>query len=367
MKRKLLLGLTGSIATVLVKKLAADLSKIGTVSLVFTENALKFISEQELLDLESDYVVYTDRHEWHNVGRASEICHIQLRNDNDILVIAPCSANTLAKIANGICDNLLSSIVRAWYPYKPILLAPAMNTQMWNHPITKKHLDTFTLFSKNNSVIQPQNKTLACGEQGIGALAEIEDITKFVSEIFRWRFPILYYCSGIPVGDKHPGAFATQRKFEKHTGVDLYADDGTYVHPVEDGIVVCIEHFTGEQVNSPWWENTDCVLVEGASGVVCYGEIRPTPGLKVGDVVSFPTPIGTVKRVLKVGKERSDIEGHKTSMLHLELYPAGTVKPSSGFDEAVLRDPTPFLLNSEGRPLAIFTNENKAGKTECDR
>jgi phosphopantothenoylcysteine synthetase/decarboxylase len=100
----------------------------------------------------------------------------------------------LAKLANGLCDDTLSCVVRAWdfghgvRPGKPLLLAPAMNTAMWQHPLTQPQLETIQGFWKktNNdddngvNVIAPQVKTLACGEVGNGALAAVDDILRAV-------------------------------------------------------------------------------------------------------------------------------------------------------------------------------------------
>lgn len=146
----------------------------------------------------------------------------------------------------------------------------------------------------------------------------------------------------------HPGAFATQRKYEVHTGVDLYAPEGTPIFAVEDGYVVEIEWFTGPDADPPcpWWEPTKAVLVEGASGVVLYGEVSPLT--EVGDHVDAGQIIAMVKRVLKNDK------GLPTSMLHLELHAAGTKKSTHPWTEeagrpATLRDPTLHLLQAIGR------------------
>jgi phosphopantothenoylcysteine decarboxylase len=125
--------------------------------------------------------------------------HIDLRDWADLLLIAPLSAHTLAKLANGLCDDTLSCVVRAWdfghgvRPGKPLLLAPAMNTAMWQHPLTQPQLETIQGFWKktNNdddngvTVIAPQVKTLACGEVGNGALAAVDSLLRAVDNIFK--------------------------------------------------------------------------------------------------------------------------------------------------------------------------------------
>ena len=118
----------------------------------------------------------------------------------DVLLLAPLSAHTLAKISQGFCDDTVSCVARAWdFGYgprrgKPLLLAPAMNTAMWEHPLTQNQLKTVQGFwnasgnvddASNNKVkiIAPQIKTLACGEIGNGALASVDDILKAVSDV----------------------------------------------------------------------------------------------------------------------------------------------------------------------------------------
>jgi phosphopantothenoylcysteine decarboxylase len=134
--------------------------------------------------------------------------HIDLRVWADLLLIAPLSAHTLAKLSNGLCDDTLSCVVRAWdfghgeRPGKPLILAPAMNTAMWQHPLTRLQLCTIRGFWNTTgkdpregvSIICPQVKKLACGEIGNGALASVEDIMKCVI--------INDILSGIPTGPK---------------------------------------------------------------------------------------------------------------------------------------------------------------------
>lgn len=110
--------------------------------------------------------------------------------------------------------------------------------------------------------------------------------------------------------------FGAIRKFDIHTGIDLYFPKGTAISTIESGVVVAVEIFTGPNANSLWWNETFSVLVEGESGVICYGEIFPM--VSVGQKVSKKQVIGTVMQVLKKDK------GKEMSMLHLELYKHGT-------------------------------------------
>lgn len=163
-----------------------------------------------------------------------------------------------------------------------------------------------------------------------------------------WFFPISV-CTGIPI-NPHPGCFGSPRYGEKrHTGVDLYSKDCCPVVAVEDGTIVGIEPFTGKIDNSPWWKDTYCILVEGESGVVCYGEVTGEMHKGVGCTLRRGEFFTCVKRVILEGNERYEIDGWQPAMLHLELYPHGQYNASNGFEDFLI-DPTPFLLGADQRP-----------------
>lgn len=141
----------------------------------------------------------------------------------------------------------------------------------------------------------------------------------------------------------HPGAFGVVRKHHTHEGVDLYAPAGTVVSAVEAGVVVRIEPFTGEHAGTPWWHDTWAVFVEGASGVVVYGEIQPQDGLVEGARAAAGQVLGHVIPVLKTPK------GRPATMLHLELHAPGT-REAPAWEHGQPRpdsllDPTPWLLH----------------------
>ena len=121
------------------------------------------------------------------------------------------------------------------------------------------------------------------------------------------------------------GSFGAVRKHDVHTGVDLYTREGAPVFAMESGKVVSIEQFTGGE-ESPWWLPTWAVLVEGASGVIVYGEIAPE--VTRDSLVNEGDLIGRVLPVLREDKVREDIPGHSRFMLHLELHVSGTRKTS---------------------------------------
>nr|XP_043607504.1 probable phosphopantothenoylcysteine decarboxylase isoform X2 [Erigeron canadensis]XP_043607505.1 probable phosphopantothenoylcysteine decarboxylase isoform X2 [Erigeron canadensis]XP_043607506.1 probable phosphopantothenoylcysteine decarboxylase isoform X2 [Erigeron canadensis] len=178
-KPRILLAASGSVAAIKFANLCSCFSDWAEVKAVATQAALHFIDQASL---PKDMVLYTDEHEWSNWSKIGDtVLHIELRRWADVMVIAPLSANTLGKIlkvpfnkykkiAGGLCDNLLTSIVRAWDYEKPIFVAPAMNTFMWTNPFTERHL--MSIDELGITLIPPVSKRLACGDYGNGAMAE---------------------------------------------------------------------------------------------------------------------------------------------------------------------------------------------------
>ena len=128
-------------------------------------------------------------------------------------------------------------------------------------------------------------------------------------------FPLTNYNHRIPQGEEL-GAFGVKRKFDVHTGVDLYCNEGDEVLAIEAGEIIAIEWFTGIPVDMPWWNDTHALAIKGEIGIINYGEIRPNRYLKVGDLVEEGTVLGWVVPVLK--KDKGKVPS--MNMLHLELY-----------------------------------------------
>nr|XP_048272932.1 phosphopantothenoylcysteine decarboxylase isoform X2 [Myodes glareolus] len=117
--------------------------------------------------------------------RSDPVLHIDLRRWADLMLVAPLDANTLGKVASGICDNLLTCVIRAWDLSKPLLFCPAMNTAMWEHPLTAQQVDQLKAFGYVE--IPCVSKKLVCGDQGLGAMAEVETIVGKVKEVLFQR------------------------------------------------------------------------------------------------------------------------------------------------------------------------------------
>ncbi|XP_059444745.1 phosphopantothenoylcysteine decarboxylase-like [Corylus avellana] len=167
-KPRILLAASGSVAAIKFGHLCSCFAEWAEVRAVATQASIHFIDRASL---PRDVVLYTDEDEWSSWKKIGDsVLHIELRRWADIMVIAPLSANTLGKIAGGLCDNLLTCIVRAWDYSKPFFVAPAMNTLMWNNPFTERHL--MSIDELGISLIPPVTKRLACGDYGNGAMAE---------------------------------------------------------------------------------------------------------------------------------------------------------------------------------------------------
>jgi phosphopantothenoylcysteine decarboxylase/phosphopantothenate--cysteine ligase len=167
--KRIALGVTGGIAAYKAAELVRLLVKQGaSVQVAMTEAATHFVTPTTFQALSGNRV-FTDQ--WDS-GVANSMAHIQLSRDADVLLIAPASADFLAKVANGIADNLLTTLTLA--RDCPLLVAPAMNRQMWTNPATQRNMAT--LLSDNVTVLGPASGEQAGGEIGDGRMLEPEEI-----------------------------------------------------------------------------------------------------------------------------------------------------------------------------------------------
>ncbi|XP_067056441.1 phosphopantothenoylcysteine decarboxylase-like isoform X2 [Acropora muricata] len=175
--KNILIGVTGSVASVKLSRLVEELLLLQpkpNIQVIATDHSTHFFDEEKI-----PVKVYRDRDEWETWSSMKDpILHIELRRWADLMVIAPLDANTMAKISCGLCDNLLTCTIRAWDVKKPLLFCPAMNTFMWEHPITSVQVKQ--LIHMGYTHIPPIKKTLACGDKGVGAMAEVPIIVSHV-------------------------------------------------------------------------------------------------------------------------------------------------------------------------------------------
>ncbi|KAK7891240.1 hypothetical protein WMY93_023203 [Mugilogobius chulae] len=173
-----LVGVTGSVAALKLPLLVSELLQLSGVDVrvVTTEHAKHFYDPATV-----PAKIYSDADEWELwTHRSDPVLHIELRRWAHLFIIAPLDANTLAKIASGICDNLLTCVVRAWDMSRPLLYCPAMNTAMWNHPITAEHISKLGTFGYRE--IPCISKKLVCGDEGKGAMAEVTTIVSTIKQ-----------------------------------------------------------------------------------------------------------------------------------------------------------------------------------------
>ncbi|WEW55581.1 flavoprotein [Emydomyces testavorans] len=206
-KRHILLAASGSVATIKLPNIAEALGGHRNVSIriVLTKSSSKFLAGQsaeqptleQIRGLPNVDGIYQDVDEWKIPWvRGVNILHIELRRWAHFMLIAPLSANTLAKMALGLADNLLLSVIRAWdvhgtvEPLRRIYVAPAMNTAMWRHPLTENQIRTLEQGWNMDSterkswitVLRPMEKELACGDTGDGAMRDWRVIVDFIEQ-----------------------------------------------------------------------------------------------------------------------------------------------------------------------------------------
>lgn len=177
-QKNILLCVTGGIAVYKAAALTSKLVQAGyNVKVMMSPSATKFVTPLTFQAL-SRNDVYTDTFDEKD---SSKIAHIDLGDWPDLIIVAPATANTIGKLANGLGDEMIQATLLA--ATKPIWIAPAMNVNMYHHPIVQKNMST--LKEIGYKLIEPNEGYLACGYVGKGRLAEPEDITQAVNDYFQ--------------------------------------------------------------------------------------------------------------------------------------------------------------------------------------
>ncbi len=175
-RKTIVLGVSGSIAAYKAADLTSRLSRAGhDVFVVLTANATQFVGPMTFQTLSRNPVVcgvFDERESWRPT-------HIELADRADLLLIAPATANVIAKLALGLADDALTSIALA--SRAPVLIAPAMNGKMWLHPATQQNV--LTLKQRSVDFIGPEDGMLACGYEGVGRLWPVDEIAAKADEI----------------------------------------------------------------------------------------------------------------------------------------------------------------------------------------
>ena len=177
----ILLGVTGGVAAYKAVDLASKLTAAGArVNTVLTENASRLVGPKSF-EAVTNSAVFTTM--W-SAPEEYEISHIALADWADIVVVAPATAGIIGKIANGICDDLLSTTLCACWPViesGAALLAPAMNTRMWKNPAVQRNVKTAK--EMGFVLVGPAEGRLACGAEGIGRMSEPQEILQKIERI----------------------------------------------------------------------------------------------------------------------------------------------------------------------------------------
>jgi phosphopantothenoylcysteine decarboxylase len=178
--KRVVLGVTGSIAAYKAAELASQLTQQACeVHVVLTADALRFITPVSFKVL-SRHPVVTDLYDEDEGWKPA---HIKLADEADLLLIAPATANTIAKLALGLANDALSCVALALNAKARILIAPAMNGKMWLHPTTQENVAK--LKSRGVEFIGPEKGLLSCGYEGLGRLWPVVKVAKRALELLR--------------------------------------------------------------------------------------------------------------------------------------------------------------------------------------
>ena len=177
--KNIVLGVSGSIAAHKAIDLASQLTKEGHgVDVVLTRDAQEFVKSLPFRTLTRRPVV-TSLYDEDETG----VTHIRFADNADLMLVAPATANTIAKLANGFADDALGCVALALNPGVPVLVAPAMNGKMWQHPATQTNVQM--LRERGVEFIGPDEGMLSCGYEGVGRLWPVEGITDRTLELLR--------------------------------------------------------------------------------------------------------------------------------------------------------------------------------------
>lgn len=177
MIQNITLAVSGSISAYKAADLTSQLKKLGySVQILMTEAASHFITPLTLQVLSQKPVLIDIMAE----SDPKQVSHIEVAKQTDLFIVVPASANTIAKLAYGLTDNMVTGVALALPNHVPKLIAPAMNTKMYDNPITQNNLNLLKTYGYQ--VIPPREALLACGDLGRGALADLDTILEHIKE-----------------------------------------------------------------------------------------------------------------------------------------------------------------------------------------
>ena len=293
--KKILLIVSGGIAAYRSLDLIREIKRRGDdVTCVLTKSATKFVQPLSFASL-SQNRVYTDLFDIEN---ESKIGHIKLSRDADLIVLAPATANILAKMVHGVSDSLATSILLA--NNKPLLIAPSMNVKMWNNPATIKNIKT--LKKDGHIFVGPDDGEMACGEVGSGKMSKIEDIYREISYLINeppLKGKKAFVTSGPTIEPIDPVRFISNRSSGKqgHAIASLLSKLGAETHLI-----------TGP-VNIPYPDNIKVTEINTADEMLkaCLSSLPADISIFAAAVSDWKVTNQSAKKIKKSENKNNDV------------------------------------------------------------
>ena len=293
--KKILLIVSGGIAAYRSLDLIREIKRRGDdVTCVLTKSATKFVQPLSFASL-SQNKVYTDLFDIEN---ESKIGHIKLSRDADLIVLAPATANILAKMVHGVSDSLATSILLA--NNKPLLIAPSMNVKMWNNPATIKNIKT--LKKDGHIFVGPDDGEMACGEVGSGKMSKVEDIYREISYLINeppLKGKKAFVTSGPTIEPIDPVRFISNRSSGKqgHAIASLLSKLGAETHLI-----------TGP-VNIPYPDNIKVTEINTADEMLeaCLNSLPADISVFAAAVSDWKVTNQSAKKIKKSEDKNSDM------------------------------------------------------------
>ncbi len=293
--KKILLIVSGGIAAYRSLDLIREIKRRGDdVTCVLTKSATKFVQPLSFASL-SQNKVYTDLFDIEN---ESKIGHIKLSRDADLIVLAPATANILAKMVHGVSDSLATSILLA--NNKPLLIAPSMNVKMWNNPATIKNIKT--LKKDGHIFVGPDDGEMACGEVGSGKMSKVEDIYREISHLINeppLKGKKAFVTSGPTIEPIDPVRFISNRSSGKqgHAIASLLSKLGAETHLI-----------TGP-VNIPYPDNIKVTEINTADEMLeaCLSSLPADISIFAAAVSDWKVTNQSAKKIKKSENKNNDM------------------------------------------------------------
>ena len=293
--KKILLIVSGGIAAYRSLDLIREIKRRGDdVTCVLTKSATKFVQPLSFASL-SQNKVYTDLFDIEN---ESKIGHIKLSRDADLIVLAPATANILAKMVHGVSDSLATSILLA--NNKPLLIAPSMNVKMWNNPATIKNIKT--LKKDGHIFVGPDDGEMACGEVGSGKMSKVEDIYREISYLINeppLKGKKAFVTSGPTIEPIDPVRFISNRSSGKqgHAIASLLSKLGAETHLI-----------TGP-VNIPYPDNIKVTEINTADEMLeaCLSSLPADISIFAAAVSDWKVTNQSTKKIKKSENKNNDL------------------------------------------------------------